>query len=172
MHHDEAYIDGPSNSTLPDHWRNFSEAAAAAAARGSSSNTAGGSGGRRAGLSHQDSQVLGLTGTAAAAAAQPAGADGGRVSVAACGGCIWGGVGGGERFTAAAEWCGVESEVGGCEGVVCSKHGMRCWGLCTVAGSGGQFNRRAGWPARTARFWGSLGQQQQQHSWRGRMEAG
>jgi hypothetical protein len=84
VHHDEAYIDGPSNSTLPDHWRNFSEAAAAAA-RGSSTNTAGGSGGRRAGLSHQDSQVLGLAGSAAAAA-QPVGADGGRVSLLG-GGC-------------------------------------------------------------------------------------
>ena len=47
-------------------------------------------------------------------------------------------------FTTAAEWCGVESEVAAGEGVVCSKHGMRCWGLCAVTGSGGQSNCRAG----------------------------
>lgn len=76
VHQDEAYTDGPSNSALPDHWRDFSEAAAAAGRSSSSSATA--AAGRRA-LTHQDSQVMGLTGMPAAAA-QPAGADAGKVS--------------------------------------------------------------------------------------------
>jgi hypothetical protein len=75
VHQDEAYTDGPSNSALPDHWRDFSEAAAAA---GRSSNSATAAAGRRA-LTQQDSQVMGLTGMPAAAA-QPAGADTGKVS--------------------------------------------------------------------------------------------
>jgi len=78
VHHDEAYMDGPNSSSLPEHWRNFSEAAAAAAR--TSSSTAGGGGVRRT-LSHQDSQVIGLTGTpaAAAAAAQATAADANKV---------------------------------------------------------------------------------------------
>lgn len=83
IHHDEAYIDGPSSSALPDHWRDFSEAAAAAARTNSATAAAG----RRA-LMHQDSQVMGLTGTPAAAAAQPGGAEAGKVGVVCHG--VWG----------------------------------------------------------------------------------
>ncbi|KAF6257924.1 hypothetical protein COO60DRAFT_1168536 [Scenedesmus sp. NREL 46B-D3] len=51
--HDESYVDGPSSSTLPEHWQSFSNTAAAANGRRSSSA------GPR-GLARQDSQVSGL----------------------------------------------------------------------------------------------------------------
>lgn len=72
-------MDGPNSSNLPEHWRNFSEAAARS---GSSSSSV-----RRA-LSNQDSQIMGLTGPAAAgAAAAGAAADAGKVRREVL--CMW-----------------------------------------------------------------------------------
>lgn len=56
--HDESYVDGPSSSTLPEHWRTFSNTAAAAGANGASGGSSSSAAQRS--FARQESQVAGL----------------------------------------------------------------------------------------------------------------
>jgi hypothetical protein len=79
--HDESYVDGPSSSTLPEHWQSFSNtaAAAAAAAAAGANGTGSSSSAAQRSFARQESQVAGLQAPAGVVQMQQGGTEQSKV---------------------------------------------------------------------------------------------